>query len=70
MHALKAPQPLEAMRQLARDRLSQGSTRKEIREELEQLRVRLQAEDREADEDVVLDALDLVTGWCSPHMTI
>ncbi|MDQ4071013.1 MAG: hypothetical protein M3203_16315 [Actinomycetota bacterium] len=70
MKALEAHKPLEAMRQLATERLSEGSTREQIRNELEQLRRQLQAESREADEDIVLEVLDLIEGWCSPHMTI
>jgi hypothetical protein len=68
--ALKSPQPLSVLRDLIQDRLSQGQRLQDVQDELERLRARLVAEQRDADEDVVLEALDLLVGWCSPHMRI
>ena len=68
VHALKSPQALLDMRMLLLNKLDKGSTREELVELLERLRLQLQAADRDADEDIVLEALDLLTGWCSEHM--
>jgi hypothetical protein len=67
---LVGEEPLRHMRETAKRRLAAGSQRVELQEELEELRLELRREGREADEDVVLEALDMLTGWCSPHTAI
>ena len=62
--ALAASDPLLALRQTVADELrSRGRDR--VLTDLEELR-ELLAEHGEND-DVVLDVMDFVTGWCSPH---
>jgi hypothetical protein len=39
-------------------------------EGLEELRFELREEGREDAEDTVLDVMDFITGWSSPHMRI
>jgi hypothetical protein len=67
---LAGEEPLRHMRETAKGRLGAGSQRAGLQEELEELRLELRREGRKAAEDVVLDALDMLTGWCSPHTTI
>lgn len=50
--------------------LAAGADRARVQEQLEAFRVRLQEQDREDDEDTVLDVLDFVTGWCSPDQRL
>lgn len=53
------------LRSLVKDELSQGTDRTEIIATLQDLR------ERDPDqEDVVLDVLDFVEGWSSPHMSL
>lgn len=49
---------------------NEGIARERLQEQLEALRARLRHEQREEDEDAVLEVLDFLTGWSSPHMTI
>jgi hypothetical protein len=37
---------------------------------LETTRSRLRVEEREADEDTVMDVIDRLVGWCSPHSVL
>jgi hypothetical protein len=68
--ALESEQPLEEFRSIVRDLLAHGRSRDSIVSELEQLRSTLRAEGREEDEETILDVLDAVEGWCSPHTKI
>ena len=68
--ALKSPNPLDELRALIRTLLSQGRTPKSILNLFEQSRQQLRNAGRETDEDVVMEAMDFLTGWCSPHMKL
>jgi hypothetical protein len=70
LEALKTPTPLEALRQYVRQLQTQGQTDAQILERLEQLRADLREEGRDAEEDVVLEVMDFVAGWCSPHVSL
>lgn len=64
--ALASEQPVRSLRQLAKDRLAAGAQKAVLEQELGALVLELREEDREADEDVVLDVLDMLTGWSHP----
>src|SRR4051794_34395256 len=68
--ALRSENQLGALRSLAQRLVAQEQDVSTVVELFESARLRLQAEGRDADEDVVLEVLDLLTGWCSPHMRI
>lgn len=68
--ALAAPNPFQAVRSLAEGFLLRGESRDTLYKKLEQARQQLHKQGREADADVVLDVMDLVDGWCSPHVKI
>ena len=53
------------LRVLVKEELAAGATREEVLMALEDLRTR----DPER-EDVVLDVLDFVVGWSSPHVSL
>lgn len=53
------------LRVVAKEALSAGTSRDDVLAALTALRV-----DVPEHEDVVLDVLDFVTGWASPHMTL
>lgn len=61
----------EALRELAGELLRSGVPRDAVYQELEALRPLLAQEwGMEDAEDQVLDVMDYVAGWCSPHMKI
>ena len=64
--ALQSANPVHALRQVAHNMLEEGTTRDALLNQFEQTRLQLRAENREADEDTVLDVMDFLTGWCSP----
>lgn len=70
LEALHAATPAESLREIVRSLLAQGHGRRSVCEELEKLRGALQGDGREADDDVVLDVMDLLTGWCRPEARI
>ncbi len=45
-----------------------GASREQLMAQLERLRADLRGVDREQDDDLVLEVMDFVSGWCSPHM--
>jgi hypothetical protein len=48
----------------------QGRPRQEILAELEEFRGVLREQGRDTDEDVVLEVMDFLVGWSSPHMSM
>jgi hypothetical protein len=64
--ALASDHRSEELRRAAEHELQGGAPREEIVAKLEALRPRLS----DSDEDVVLDVLDFVTGWCSPQVRL
>lgn len=68
--ALQAEVPLEALVDVAKRRLAEGTERDDLVAELERFRLVLQQDDRDTDEDLVLDLLDFITGFSSPHQRI
>jgi hypothetical protein len=50
--------------------LEGGAERDAVQHALDDYRQELRISGRERDEDIVLEVLDLLTGWASPHMRI
>jgi hypothetical protein len=68
--AVCAENPTERLSEVVRGLVSQGQQRGSIYAELEKLRTTLQKIGRDEAEDAVLEVMDFLTGWCSPHMKI
>jgi hypothetical protein len=68
--ALRSAEPAAQLRQLATDELGKGRTREDVLARFEKARQALRAADREDDEDIILDVMDALVGWCSPHRKI
>lgn len=68
--ALADPDPTIALRTAVLHAREAGTDRDTIQRQLTALRVHLQHADRDADEDVVLEVMDFLAGWSSPHMRI
>ena len=60
----------ERLRELASHLLRDGLSRDELIAQFDSFREVLRREGREDEEDVVLDTMDYVVGWCSPHMRL
>jgi hypothetical protein len=68
--ALSSPDPVMQLRQLVIDHMEQkGLTNEQMLEVLEHVRLEVRTEMPFA-EDVVLDVMDFLAGWCSPHVKI
>src|SRR5687767_9113212 len=55
---------------LAQKILDDGCQPDAVLTRFEQARQSLREADREADEDAVMDVMDFLSGWCSPHVTL
>jgi hypothetical protein len=64
--ALASDNRLDDLRRVAEHELRDGVPREQVVARLEALRAGLP----DRDEDVVLEVLDFVTGWCSPHVRL
>lgn len=64
--ALKYPNPIGELRSVAENLLTDGYEMADLLAELEWLRPQL----NEEEEDNVLEVMDFLTGWCSPHLQI
>lgn len=62
--ALQEHRSMEKLEQIVKDLLAQGHSKESILVEFESFRKKTTDEDYE---DVVLDVMDFLTGWCSPH---
>ena len=68
--AMGTKEPLDRLSAAVRSLISEGHSHESLTDELETLRTTLLDEGREADEDVVLEVMDFLTGWCSPHQRV
>lgn len=68
--ALASEKPLERLRRTVERELEAGVPRERVIAQLEDLRADLRASGREHDEDVVLEVMDFLTGWSSPHVRL
>jgi hypothetical protein len=57
------------LRAVVRDALETGTSQNDVLADLQRLRVELRQDDPER-EDVVLDVMDFVEGWASPHVAM
>lgn len=68
--ALRGSKPLDDLRSLIKNLLSQGRSAESILTSFEQSRQQLRVAGQEADEDVLMEAMDFLTGRCSPQMKL
>ena len=68
--ALHTPDPVLHLRDLAGAMLRAGRSRDDVLADFEIARGLLRQAGREADEDAVMDVMDFITGWCSPHVKL
>jgi len=68
--AVRSANPLLELRETVRSLLDQDWTREELLADLEQFRDVLREAGRDEDEDIVLEVMDFLAGWCSPHMKV
>ena len=68
--AAGADEPLDRLSAVVKELIAEGQSRASLTDELEGLRTVLRGEGREDDEDVVLEVMDFLSGWCSPHQRI
>jgi len=64
--ALASENHLDGLRRAVEQELQTGTPREQVVARLEALRSGLS----DSDEDVVLEVLDFVTGWSSPHVRL
>jgi hypothetical protein len=68
--ALAAAEPTVALREAVVRAREAGLERDVVEGQLRALREHLQRAGRDRDEDVVLEIMDFLAGWSSPHMKI
>jgi hypothetical protein len=69
--ARRAPDPTGALAAVVRNRLKEpGVTHQELLNSLEEFRGILQQQGQGSEEDVVLEVMDFLVGWASPHVSL
>lgn len=68
--ALASPDPLRRLSDKVRELVDGGADREALRQRLEAFHVALADAGRDDEDDVVLDVLDFLTGWCNPNQRI
>src|SRR5579872_3278156 len=68
--ALRSPEPFEELRATAAAWFAEGRTEQAVYDLFEDTRAQLRVAGREADEDVVMEVMDCLVGWCSPHQVL
>jgi hypothetical protein len=68
--ALRSPEPAHNLRLLVKELFSQGKPSAEVLALFEEARQALQEAGRQSDEEGVMDVMDCLVGWCSPHMKL
>ena len=69
--SLRSADPIGQLRELLRGLLAAGHDRDALYAEMQRYVVaELRTADREADEDIVLDVMDCLVGWCAPGMRL
>ena len=66
--AIKDWDSLNTLRNLLLNQVAQGKDRETLTQELTEFALELRAANRESDEELILEVLDFLTGWCSPSM--
>ncbi len=68
--ALRSPEPAHRLRLLAKELFSRGVPSKEVLALFDDARQALREAGRDREEDAVMDIMDSIVGWCSPHMKL
>jgi ribosomal protein L13 len=68
--AIATSEPVLRLREVVRGMLAQGQSKEDVLAELDRFRGTLHQARQEAAEDVVLDVMDFLVGWASPHMKV
>jgi hypothetical protein len=68
--AMCADDSFAALSGVVRTLAEQGTPREALYEELERLRSALRHHGRDDQDDIILDVMDLLTGFCAPHARI
>jgi hypothetical protein len=68
--ALSGPAAVEQLRSLAIALQTEGKSHSSIVQFFDDNRQALRDAGRDADEDAVLEVMDFLVGWCSPHMSL
>lgn len=68
--ALRGASPLEQLRALAITMQQGGMQQTAILNFFDTHRQTLREAGRETDEDTVLEVMDFLVGWCSPHVSL
>jgi len=68
--ALTAVSPSQRLRAVVEDRVRAGVSPETVQEELTTFRLGLRAAGRDDEENLILDAQDLLEGWCAPDARI
>ncbi len=64
--ALRSPKPSDELSAPATALFAQGWTQEAVYDLFEKARAELRLHNREAHEDVVMEVMDRLAGWCSP----
>jgi len=65
--ALKSSDPLESLASFAVELSSNNYNQDEIFQIFDSFRAELRIAGRNSDEDIVMEVMDRICGWCSPH---
>jgi len=71
VHTIPPAQLVLPLRDFARELVvARGYTYEEVLDVFESVRAELREDDDEVREDAVMDVMDFIDGWCSPHMKL
>jgi hypothetical protein len=68
--ALESPDPFKELRHLAIQLLSTGQDQAGVLAVFEKARQELRQANRGEDEDVIMEVMDCLVGWCSPSLKL
>ena len=68
--ALASARPFDSLSEAVRALVDRGDPPQGIYDQLQVFALELRADGRETDEDIVLDVMDLLVGFCAPEMRI
>jgi hypothetical protein len=65
--ALRSPDPVNSVRSVALRLLAEGQDQEDVIARFENARAQLREANRDAEEDIIMDVMDCLVGWCSPQ---
>jgi hypothetical protein len=68
--ALHSPSPFDELRSLVKQLFADGQDDQQVYDLFESVRGQLRREGREVQEDVVMEVMDCLVGWCSPQQVL